>query len=196
MADFLSDLWGSIFTSGPTPTLLLATNVTFAALQALLAALLFATYSIHFVILSVLCGGLWYAINWFAHELKQAQAKEEEAERLRKQKKGRDSDWKTKGEVGDSADDEGEDTETEGAGMKESATSIAYEPTKEDERVRSEILDAMKASGNATMGGASSGLQPGKPSGTTRQRRGDDGERSGEISSSTDSEWEKVDDDR
>ncbi len=81
MASFLQDLWESIFTPGTTPTLLVATNITFAALQVVLAALLFATYSIHFVILSGLCGGLWAAINWFAKELKVQQLKEEEEKR-------------------------------------------------------------------------------------------------------------------
>jgi hypothetical protein len=81
MASFVQDLWESIFTPGPTPTLLIATNVTFAALQLVLAGLLIATYSIHFVVLSVLCGGLWAAINWFANELKVHQKQEEEKER-------------------------------------------------------------------------------------------------------------------
>ena len=69
MADFLPNLWESVFTSGPTPTLLIATNVTFACLQLVLALLLFATYSIHFVILSTICGGLWWSISWFASEV-------------------------------------------------------------------------------------------------------------------------------
>jgi len=81
MASFVQDLWESIFTPGPTPTLLIATNVTFAALQVVLAGLLYATYSIHFVILSVLSGGLWAAINWFAKELSVHQRQEEEKER-------------------------------------------------------------------------------------------------------------------
>jgi hypothetical protein len=81
MASFFQDLWESIFTPGPTPTLLVATNATFAALQVVLACLLYATYSIHFLVLSVLCGGLWAAINWFARELKQHQQQEEEKTR-------------------------------------------------------------------------------------------------------------------
>lgn len=81
MASFVQDLWESIFTAGPTPTLLIATNVTFGALQLVLAALLFATYSIHFVILSGLCGGLWVGINWFARELQAHQLQEEEKAR-------------------------------------------------------------------------------------------------------------------
>lgn len=78
MASFAEEMWNSIFTPGTTPTLLIATNVTFAALQVVLFALLLMTYSIHFVILSVICGGLWSAINWFATELKKEQAKEAE----------------------------------------------------------------------------------------------------------------------
>ncbi|KAK3363064.1 ER protein Pkr1-domain-containing protein [Lasiosphaeria hispida] len=81
MAGFVTELWESIFTPGPTPTLLIATNVTFAALQLVLGALLFATYSIHFVVLSVLSGSLWAAINWFARELLEHQAQEEEKAR-------------------------------------------------------------------------------------------------------------------
>jgi len=81
MASFVQDLWESIFTPGPTPTLLIATNVTFAALQIVLGGLLFATYSIHFIILSVISGGLWAAINWFARELRIHQQQEEEKER-------------------------------------------------------------------------------------------------------------------
>ncbi|KKY37048.1 putative tpa: er membrane protein [Diaporthe ampelina] len=71
MSQFFQDLWESIFIPGPTPSLLIATNVTFACLQVVLFALLLATYSIHFIILSFLSGGLWYAINWFARELQE-----------------------------------------------------------------------------------------------------------------------------
>ncbi|TLS28902.1 hypothetical protein PpBr36_00367 [Pyricularia pennisetigena] len=77
MAEFIKDLWESIFTPGPTPSLLIATNVSFAALQVVLFALLVATYSVHFVVLSGLCGGLWWAINWFAREVKEAQRLEQ-----------------------------------------------------------------------------------------------------------------------
>lgn len=73
MSSFFVDLWESIFTPGPTPTILKATNASFAALQIVLAALLFATFSIHFVVLSILCAGLWWSINWFAAELAIAQ---------------------------------------------------------------------------------------------------------------------------
>ncbi|KAI0426650.1 ER protein Pkr1-domain-containing protein [Xylaria sp. FL1042] len=82
MAGFIEQLWESIFTPGPTPSLLIATNVTFASLQLVLLALLVATYSVHFVVLSIISGGLWWAINWFATELNAAKAREE-AERAR-----------------------------------------------------------------------------------------------------------------
>ncbi|KAI9642211.1 SMK killer toxin resistance protein [Ciborinia camelliae] len=81
-SEFFVSLWESIFTPGPTPVLLVATNVTFAALQIVFFLLLVATYSIHFVILSFLCGGLWWAINWFAAEL-QSVKEEEEARKKR-----------------------------------------------------------------------------------------------------------------
>lgn len=84
MASFMVDLINSIFTPGPTSSLVLATNVSFACLQVVLFALLIATYSIHFFILSIVCGGLWAAINWFVkelaiHEAQQKQENETEA---------------------------------------------------------------------------------------------------------------------
>ena len=85
MASFFQDLWESIFTPGPTPTLLIATNVTFGCLQLLLFILLIATYSIHFVILSALCGCLWWGINWFAAELQTVKRQEEEDKKAKKE---------------------------------------------------------------------------------------------------------------
>ncbi len=78
MSTFFQELFESIFTPGPTPSLLIATNVTFAALQVVLLGLLVATYSVHFIVLSGLCGGLWWSINWFARELSASQRREEE----------------------------------------------------------------------------------------------------------------------
>ncbi|KAM0743313.1 hypothetical protein ACQRIT_003490 [Beauveria bassiana] len=75
MSSFIVELWESIFVPGPTPTILRATNATFAALQLTLFALLVGTYSIHFVILSILSAGLWWSINWFAAELQAAKAR-------------------------------------------------------------------------------------------------------------------------
>lgn len=92
MAAFLTDLWESVFTPGPTPTLLVATNVTFAALQIVLGLLLVATYSIHFVVLSFLSLGLWWAINWFAAEIKAGQLAEEEKQRQVDAENGEDTE--------------------------------------------------------------------------------------------------------
>lgn len=98
MASFIEELWTSIFTPGTTPTLLIATNASFAALQLVLLALLLVTYSIHFLILSVLCMGLWVAINWFANELQIEQNRTAEQDRLAPEKPSdlaNDSDTET-----------------------------------------------------------------------------------------------------
>lgn len=87
MSSFFVELWEGIFTPGPTPTILKATNITFAALQVVLLSLLYATYSVHFVVLSALCGGLWWSINWFARELTIAQAAEAERKKKEEEKK-------------------------------------------------------------------------------------------------------------
>lgn len=73
----MENLWSSVFTPGTTPTLLVATNASFAALQVLLFVLLLATHSVHFVVLSFLCAALWGSINWFAAEVQAAQARQE-----------------------------------------------------------------------------------------------------------------------
>ncbi|KAG6273844.1 hypothetical protein E4U48_002726 [Claviceps purpurea] len=83
MSTFITSLWDSIFTPGPTAPLLYATNLSFAALQLVLLGLLFATKSIHCVVLSGLCAGLWGAINWFAGEVKIVQERQRREEMLR-----------------------------------------------------------------------------------------------------------------
>ncbi|KAK0392650.1 hypothetical protein NLU13_2145 [Sarocladium strictum] len=114
MASFMVDLWESIFTPGPTSTLLRAANVSFAALQVVLLALLVATHSIHFIVLSVLCGGLWWSINWFAAELKIAQEKE-------------------KAEAARRLAEEGSDTEVEGTGPERGSKLKEKKQKKKDE---------------------------------------------------------------
>lgn len=113
MASFVGDLWSSVFTPGPTPTLLLATNVTFAALQLVLFALLLGTHSIHFVVLSVLCAALWWSINWFAAEVRAVQAAEQ---------KPSAADNNNIGRAVDSADSE---TETEARKTTPDAAALA-----------------------------------------------------------------------
>ena len=107
MATFMTNLWESVFTPGPTPTLLIATNATFGTLQVLLFILLITTSSIHFVILSVLCAGLWYSINWFAREVQAAKAAEEAAANSSRDKHSPNDTRQT------SPDPTGSDTETE-----------------------------------------------------------------------------------
>lgn len=92
MSNFLTSLFESIFTPGPTHTLLVATNVSFACLQVTLLALLIATYSIHFAVLSFLSAGLWWSINWFVSELRTAQAAEDEKKRQAELATGEDTD--------------------------------------------------------------------------------------------------------
>jgi len=178
----MTNLWNSVFTPGTTPTLLVATNASFAALQVLLLALLAATQSIHFVILSILCGGLWYSINWFAVEVQIAKAQEAEAESNKKRDGKKKKDWRKDGEVEDSADDEGEDTEVdEVRGLR---TDVSKDEGTAG-RARTQLVDAKSSGIEALERQASVGAGL-----SARQARGDDGDRSGEIS--TDSEWEKV----
>lgn len=66
---FVTDLWESIFTPGVTPSLIVATHASFAALLITLIGLLFATHNIHFIILTVLASSLWAAITWFIKEV-------------------------------------------------------------------------------------------------------------------------------
>ncbi|KAL3471901.1 Pkr1-domain-containing protein [Aspergillus californicus] len=165
MASFMEDLWSSIFTSGPTPTLLLATNATFAALQTLFLILLIATYSIHFIVLSTLSGSLWYMINWFARELKHAQAQAPQQTTEEENLEDEKGDSKTRSpDVADS------DTETESL-VDRKITRTASPPRSTT---------------------ASTNLQVPGDSNELRKRLSVSGESSGYTS--TDSEWEKVDD--
>lgn len=137
MASFVEELWSSIFTPGPTPTLLVATNVTFAALQLVLLTLLLATHSLHFVALSLLCAGLWYSINWFAQEVRAAQLAQEAAEQKDQapSEPARPSDRKK-----DSGLDSASETETEHLAGKPAAVATGSarlaQPTERDTKKR------------------------------------------------------------
>ncbi|KAF7591645.1 SMK killer toxin resistance protein [Aspergillus hancockii] len=174
MGSFMEELWGSIFTPGPTPTLLVAANVSFAALQAVLFLLLLATYSIHFVVLSVLSASLWWSINWFARELAVVQA--EQAEKEKKEQSGGavDEEPETSRKTPGALDSTDSDTETESlVERKISAASSA-------------------AAGAVPQASTGASLQPPEVQGGVRKRPSMSGESSGYVS--TDSEWEKVDD--
>lgn len=207
MADFLSDLWTSVFTPGPTPTLLVATNATFAALQLLLLVLLVATYSIHFFALSFLTAGLWWAINWFARELVAAREKEEEAKRIRGARRrqggagssGRAGDGQEAGAGMDSGDDT--DTETEAhvtalgnppfSALKERPTARSSRVSSEKDEAQPSGLQRNRPSSGVPLEHAHTSLAP-PLEGNLATRRS-----SGDLAElSTDSEWEKVGDDQ
>ena len=116
MTTFLTDLISSIFTPGPTPSLIIATNASFALLQAVLLVLLILTYSVHFVVLSFLCAGLWWAINWFVTELEAGNKKEREATQSRDTQKGPGTDGRGAEESG---------TETEGGDQSDGGVSAS-----------------------------------------------------------------------
>lgn len=181
MADFLPNLWESIFTSGPTPTLLIATNVTFASLQLVLLLLLLATYSVHFVVLSTICGGLWWSINWFASEVAAVRAEEEA-----KAKKDKEREVSKEG-GGESADDEGESTEVE----------TEHEQVALEGRRGSLSLSGFEEGSGRSGAGKEEGEGPKVRQRNVKaqqQQQARSGDLSGEIS--TDSEWEKVEDGR
>ncbi|KAH8727175.1 ER protein Pkr1-domain-containing protein [Phaeosphaeriaceae sp. PMI808] len=200
MASFFEKLFESIFTPGPTPTLLVATNASFAALQVLLFAMLLATYSIHFVILSGLCGGLWWAINWFAAEIRAAQEKEEEAKRIREARRGKDKSAGDDGEAMDTGDDTEVDTtevEVQKQGPKQSraprmdtqSTVLVDRPGERGGREETPQATAhIGGPAAASTTGAATKLAP-LVDETVKKRKGL-GESTGDLS--TDSEWEKL----
>lgn len=213
MADFLGSVWESIFTPGPTPPLLLATNVAFFSLQLVLALLLFFTYSIHFLVLSALCGGLWWSINWFAGEVMIVQKEKEEEERRMLETEEREGksvrakasrDDVREGLV-DSAMDSGDDTETETDDAGSRSLRSSQTDRADSASGGGPTLVSPQKSGNTIAGqseGTSSGFNTNiaaslaplaKPNDAIRQRKSL-AESTGDLS--TDSEWEKVDDER
>jgi hypothetical protein len=160
--------------------------------------MLLATYSIHFVILSILCGGLWWSINWFATEIQAAQAKEEEAKRIRGARRGSEKRDDGDGEAMDTGDDTevGEEEEQKStqtlrempkqrAPRPETQSTVFVERPGEDSRPQSSVSTAADAKG------ASTGLAA--PVDEALKRRKGMGESTGDLS--TDSEWEKLSED-
>jgi hypothetical protein len=200
MPSFFEELWLSVFEPGPTPTLLIATNVSFAALQALFFALLIATYSVHFVILSFLTAGLWYAINWFATEVKAAQAVEEEAKRIREARREKEKDKTRTGdevEAMDTGDDTEVDTEVEDkyrpktsarTPRHETQSTVFVERPGEARERGSTPMQTTSGPPGASTTGAATKLAP--MANDALKNRKNMGESTGDIS--TDSEWEKL----
>ena len=178
MASFLTDLWESIFTPGPTPPLLRAANASFAALQLVLAGMLYLTGSLHCVVLSVLCAGLWWAVNWFAAEL--AVAQREQKRRDEQAQQGRDAqnadddddERKDKRRRGGGGVDDSSDTEVEtGRARTRGATAAAKRDLQQQQQAGAGELRQRTAPGGRTAGVSPSGTQ---------------------SSVSTEDEWEKV----
>jgi hypothetical protein len=207
---FFEDLWESIFTPGPTPTLLIATNASFAALQLLFFALFLGTYSIHFVILSFLTGGLWFGINWFAKEIRIAQKAEEEAKRIREARRGTQKDTAGDGEQADI--DTGDDTEVDAVtSVQEQSEGLAKAEKKRAPRpeTQSTVFVDRPSEREGTPQAAPASASAGGPIGASttgawtrfaplmddalKQRKGGLGESTGDLS--TDSEWDKLSED-
>ncbi|KAM0282470.1 hypothetical protein ACHAQH_002984 [Verticillium albo-atrum] len=169
MASFAENLWNSVFTPGTTPTLLYATNATFAALQITLLGLLLATYSVHFIVLSLLCAGLWRAINWFAAEL--AIAQEREAA-----EKAANSAPSGPGGVDNTSDDSDDDTEVD---------------TAADQAVHSRRT-AGSASREVEVEGATAGQLKQRSAAPAAAPAGPASAAGTQSSASTEDEWEKV----
>ena len=167
MASFFEELWNSIFTPGPTPTLLVATNAAFAALQLLLLALLVATYSLHFLVLSILCGGLWYSINWFATEI----TREQQAQKAKEKKeKSPEPENASDTETEDAPFEVPDEPTTAKTTSSSAATSQRHERPKD---ISATHLEPKLAESSEML-----------------RRRRSLGDSSGYVS--TDSEWEKV----
>ena len=196
MANFIEELWNSIFVPGPTPTLLIATNVAFGTLLLLLLSLLAATRSIHFLILSFLSTGLWGAINWFAREVNLAHAQEESL--LKKDGKPPRSRHNGASDMSADAMDSGDDTETEmddAHRQREVTPQVeSYTPRSGAEAHNGRGIAVTDTDVTRERTDATSGSMIRNNDRELRKRQRQDLLAS-TGSLSTDSEWEKVDDD-
>ncbi|RMZ89500.1 hypothetical protein DV736_g3278, partial [Chaetothyriales sp. CBS 134916] len=201
MSDFLISLWESVFTPGPTPTLLRATNATFSSLQVLLFVLLLSTHSYHFLILSILSGGLWWAINWFSAEVLAAKEQEAKDSATGKEIRSNNSPGDARrGLSRKSPEQGGSDTETEQDDIPRPVGATGAHPAgSRSERHRLSSAPAppptpAQQTVPQPKHSPSSLLEPRAPSSLGNsdllKRKKSVGESSGYVS--TDSEWEKV----
>lgn len=121
MATFAADLWTAVLEGGTNRSLVLATHGSFAALQLVLAMLLAATRSWHFVFLSLLCAATWGGIIWFVAEL-------DEIKRVEALEKAREAEAEAAGEGGGNSDGRAEKEEE---GDEEVGEEIQEEGKKE-----------------------------------------------------------------
>ena len=167
MASFMVDLWESIFTPGPTAPLLKAANASFASLQLVLLALLLATHNVHCVVLSVLCAGLWWSVNWFAAELRIAQEEEEKKKKKKKTRKQQEEEEGQSERQDDSSDTEVEGTKIVGGKVGRAKASASASAEVE---AQGETGELKKRGNGPTPSGAGTQSSP----------------------ASTEDEWEKV----
>lgn len=155
------------------------------------------------MILSFLTGGLWYGINWFAKEIRIAQKAEEEAKRIRAERRGGQKDSAGDGEQADI--DTGDETEVDAKeevqkqsdGLAQKEKRNAQPGTQSTVFVErpSEREQTPQAGGGPTAAsttGASTRLAP-LVNDALKQRKGGLGESTGDLS--TDSEWDKLSED-
>ncbi|KKA26484.1 hypothetical protein TD95_004234 [Thielaviopsis punctulata] len=191
MTSFFVELWTSIFTPGPTPVLLKATNATFAALQVLLFLLYLSIHSIHLIVLSVLCGGLWWAINWFARELAihTAQVEAEEAKKKRLEARTENPIKDVQSPPSDADDDtEVDDATPEPDHAMKRSTESVIDPIAEHDH-EEDIAEASVAAVplEPVLGGRD--VEPVQKTGELKRRAEASGMHSG---MSTEDEWERV----
>lgn len=147
---------------------------------------------------------MWWGINWFALELRKAQAAEGEAARIRKaraeEKAGKREGAAGAETSGGEGGSEGEETETDTAAVDSSPKSGGKQmPTMAQVHIRGGPQKAMAVMESARLAREGSGTGTGlEPPPSTEQtgllKRKSDGEGSSADLSSvgTDSEWEKV----
>lgn len=163
----------------------------------MLALLLIFTRSVHFAILSLLSGGLWWAINWFAAEIRAVEGVEREAKAIRE----RDEKRADGGGGGESAREAQQQEEEEEGTDRTDEDQVEEEKRDSGMRRRDEsgIIATRSENGNGNgierIGGsevASSmselDLARGETEGVRKRRIA--GDTPGDLS--TDSEWDKV----
>lgn len=75
---FLTELWQSVFTPGPTPALMKALHASFVLLFISLFWLIYVTRSIHYINLLVIALLLYGTVIWFVNELEKEKLKTNE----------------------------------------------------------------------------------------------------------------------
>jgi hypothetical protein len=85
MANFIEELWESVFTPGTSPALIQATHGSFVALTLSLIWMVYHSRSIHFFNLLIIALCLWASVTWFLSELAKEKALLKTNEQLQKE---------------------------------------------------------------------------------------------------------------